>query len=167
VRTLDGVVGSTPGVGSSPEDQTTLRFEDVDICNELAKRPSRPPNHEREGAALALLARDIAENPRNMLQRLAEAATELCDAGTAGVSILDGDVFRWEAVAGVWSSARGSSMPRNASPCGVCVDRDATQLMHLTGYGQDADRRRSKEAGFNAHLVKPVNLDTLTNAVSH
>jgi signal transduction histidine kinase len=108
-----------------------VRFEDVDICNELQTRSSRPPNHEHEGAALALLAKEIAESPRNMLQRLAEAATELCDAGTAGVSILDGDVFRWEAVAGVWSSARGSSMPRNASPCGVCVDRDATQLMRL------------------------------------
>ncbi len=30
------------------------------------------------------------------------------------------------------------------------------QLVALTGYGQDADRRRSAEAGFDAHLVKPV-----------
>jgi CheY-like chemotaxis protein len=26
----------------------------------------------------------------------------------------------------------------------------------LTGWGQDEDRRRSEEAGFDAHLVKPV-----------
>jgi CheY-like chemotaxis protein len=26
----------------------------------------------------------------------------------------------------------------------------------LTGYGQDADRSRSREAGFDHHLVKPV-----------
>jgi len=26
----------------------------------------------------------------------------------------------------------------------------------LTGWGQDADRRRSESAGFDAHLVKPV-----------
>jgi CheY-like chemotaxis protein len=44
---------------------------------------------------------------------------------------------------------------------------DDLRIIAVTGYGQDADRRRSKEAGFNAHLVKPVNLDTLTNAVSH
>jgi signal transduction histidine kinase/ActR/RegA family two-component response regulator len=31
-------------------------------------------------------------------------------------------------------------------------------LVALTGYGQDDDRRRSQEAGFNAHLVKPVDL---------
>ena len=30
------------------------------------------------------------------------------------------------------------------------------QLVALTGYGQEADRRRSAEAGFDAHLVKPV-----------
>lgn len=34
-------------------------------------------------------------------------------------------------------------------------------LVALTGYGQDEDRRRSQEAGFNAHLVKPVDLDAL------
>lgn len=30
------------------------------------------------------------------------------------------------------------------------------RLVALTGYGQDADRRRSAEAGFDAHLVKPA-----------
>jgi CheY-like chemotaxis protein len=29
-------------------------------------------------------------------------------------------------------------------------------LIALTGWGQDEDRRRSQEAGFDAHLVKPV-----------
>ena len=28
--------------------------------------------------------------------------------------------------------------------------------MALTGWGQDEDRRRSEEAGFDHHLVKPV-----------
>src|SRR5262249_16873854 len=34
-------------------------------------------------------------------------------------------------------------------------------LIALTGYGQDEDRRRSQEAGFHVHLVKPVDLDAL------
>src|SRR5207247_813584 len=33
----------------------------------------------------------------------------------------------------------------------------------LTGYGQDEDRRRSKEAGFDHHLVKPVDPMELTD----
>jgi CheY-like chemotaxis protein len=31
----------------------------------------------------------------------------------------------------------------------------------LTGYGQEEDRRRSREAGFDLHLVKPVDPDEL------
>ncbi len=35
-------------------------------------------------------------------------------------------------------------------------------LVALTGYGQEEDRRRSRDAGFDHHLVKPVDLDALT-----
>jgi PAS domain S-box-containing protein len=34
-------------------------------------------------------------------------------------------------------------------------------LVALTGWGQEEDRHRSKEAGFDAHLVKPVDHDAL------
>jgi PAS domain S-box-containing protein len=36
-----------------------------------------------------------------------------------------------------------------------------TPLVAVTGYGQDEDRRRSLEAGFDYHLMKPINPDTL------
>ena len=39
------------------------------------------------------------------------------------------------------------------------------RLIAVTGYGQDADRERSRQAGFDSHLVKPVNVDVLNNAV--
>ncbi len=34
-------------------------------------------------------------------------------------------------------------------------------MIALTGWGQDEDRQKSKEAGFNGHLVKPVELTAL------
>src|SRR5262249_21250061 len=34
-------------------------------------------------------------------------------------------------------------------------------LVALTGWGQDEDRRRTREAGFDLHLVKPVDPDHL------
>ena len=34
-------------------------------------------------------------------------------------------------------------------------------LIAVTGYGQDADRRRSREAGIDHHLVKPVSPEML------
>jgi CheY-like chemotaxis protein len=38
-------------------------------------------------------------------------------------------------------------------------------LIALTGYGQDRDRRRSEEAGFRSHLVKPVDAKMLVRLV--
>ncbi len=39
--------------------------------------------------------------------------------------------------------------------------RDSVRLLALTGYGQEEDRRRAREAGFEHHLVKPIDLDRL------
>jgi signal transduction histidine kinase len=36
----------------------------------------------------------------------------------------------------------------------------------MTGYGQEEDRRRSQEAGFNVHLVKPVDLNSLREVLA-
>ena len=41
------------------------------------------------------------------------------------------------------------------------------RLIAVTGYGQDGDRRRSEEAGFDAHLVKPVQIDELAKIVTN
>jgi signal transduction histidine kinase/ActR/RegA family two-component response regulator len=59
---------------------------------------------------------------------------QLCSADTAGISLLEqkdgAEVFRWEALAGVFSDRRNATMPRSASPCGTTIDRNATQLMY-------------------------------------
>jgi PAS domain S-box-containing protein len=40
-------------------------------------------------------------------------------------------------------------------------------LIALTGYGQDSDRQQSQEAGFDYHLVKPVNTQELEALVAN
>jgi PAS domain S-box-containing protein len=45
------------------------------------------------------------------------------------------------------------------------LGRATPTLIALTGYGQEQDRRRSKEAGFALHLVKPVDADTLVHVL--
>jgi len=39
-------------------------------------------------------------------------------------------------------------------------------MVALTGWGQEEDRHRSREAGFDAHLVKPVDHDALTQLLA-
>jgi signal transduction histidine kinase len=109
----------------------TATLREVDVRAQLVSRPRRAPDYESEARALAELADELAQNPRNMLQRLTEIALELCRADTAGLSLLEGELFRWEGVAGVYASYRNGTMPRGASPCGVCIDQGLTQLMHL------------------------------------
>ena len=125
----------SPVPDTGRHDDTVASYAAIDIRAELASRPYRPPNYEAEDRALAVLAAELAENPRNMLQKLAEMALDLCDADSAGISLLetrDGvEVFRWEALAGIFSAFRNQTILRNASPCGVCIDQNTTQLLYL------------------------------------
>jgi CheY-like chemotaxis protein len=41
----------------------------------------------------------------------------------------------------------------------------AGRLVALTGYGQESDKRRAFDAGFDIHLTKPVSLDELEAAI--
>ncbi len=40
------------------------------------------------------------------------------------------------------------------------------RLIALTGYGQEADKRRALDAGFDAHFVKPIDLHRLTSIIA-
>lgn len=40
------------------------------------------------------------------------------------------------------------------------------RILALTGWAQQEDRRRTREAGFDAHLVKPVDPEQLTRIVT-
>jgi CheY-like chemotaxis protein len=42
----------------------------------------------------------------------------------------------------------------------------ATLLVAVTGWGEKADRERSKQAGFAYHLTKPVDFDALASLLS-
>ncbi len=44
-------------------------------------------------------------------------------------------------------------------------DLSGVHLIALTGYGQESDRQAASESGFNAHLVKPVDLDRLRDVL--
>lgn len=47
-----------------------------------------------------------------------------------------------------------------AEPWGASI-----RVLALTGWGTDEDRQRTRVAGFNVHLVKPVDRETLNNAL--
>ena len=57
----------------------------------------------------------------------------------------------------------GYEVARRLKADAVCK---AAVIIAISGYGQDEDRRRSRAAGFDHHLVKPVDLDALTSLIT-
>ena len=43
---------------------------------------------------------------------------------------------------------------------------ESMYLIAVTGWGQDEDRDRSRDAGFDAHLVKPVDFEALSSLLA-
>jgi signal transduction histidine kinase len=111
-------------------------LDEVLITAQLGRRPSRAPDFAAESEALVGLMKALQEasaSKTNILQRLAEAALELCRAHSAGVSIEDEDkgrrVFRWHGAAGRWAGLLRDAAPRTASLCSLALDRKAPLLM--------------------------------------
>jgi CheY-like chemotaxis protein len=45
-------------------------------------------------------------------------------------------------------------------------DGKSIMLVAVTGYGQEEDRERALDTGFDAHLTKPVSLDQLSELLA-
>ena len=114
-------------------DEPVVRADDVVITAKLTGRTLRPPDHASEARALGELARQLADDPQALLQAVTETARTLCRADSAGVSVLErgaeGDVFRWHAISGAFATHLNATLPREASPCGEVVSRNAAMLL--------------------------------------
>jgi PAS domain S-box-containing protein len=100
------------------------------LCTEeLARRPSRPPDHEKESRALIALAQALTDSPHTILQTLADTILELLQCDSAGISLLTiedgGKRFYWPAIAGAWKPHIGGGTPRDFGPCGDVLDCNA------------------------------------------
>jgi CheY-like chemotaxis protein len=134
-------------------------------AHEPAARPTPAADAPRRAAAQRVLLIEDNEDARESLKTLLE---------------LDG-LQVWEAADG----ERGLAVLLDQKPDIAFVDiglpgldgyevakraravlGSAVRLVALTGYGTQSDRLRVREAGFDAHLVKPVSVNTLRRMLS-
>src|SRR5262245_53876459 len=91
----------------SNQPAIAVPLQDIFITYELAQRPRRMPDYQAENQGLVMLARGLSQSPDSILQQVAELALELCQAETAGISLIEQNegqiVFRWRALAGVFA----------------------------------------------------------------
>lgn len=103
------------------------------ITGSLFQRPRRAPDYEAETRSLHALAHSLATGDGQVLQTLADTALLLCNAGSAGISLLENkgegfQLFRWVSTAGYVAPSRGNTTPFEDSPCGVTLKLGGAQL---------------------------------------
>jgi two-component system CheB/CheR fusion protein len=92
------------------------------------------------------LVRDLGHEPRVVYDAL--AALDLVDAFKPSIALLDLGLPVMD----------GFELARKLR---ASFDPAALRLIAVTGYGQDSDRLKAKEAGFDHHLVKPIDVSVL------
>src|SRR5262244_4326890 len=112
-------------------------LESIVCTEELQRRPSRPPDYEKENRALVALMAALADSPGGIFQTLAETILDITQCDSAGLSLLTrdgktpdgcGKRFYWPAIAGMWNPHVGGGTPRNFGPCGDVLDQNRTLL---------------------------------------
>jgi PAS domain S-box-containing protein len=120
---------------SVPEGGASL--ESILCTEELLRRPSRPPDYEKENRALVRLVSALADSPSTIFHTLAETIEDITQCDSAGLSLLtrdgktphvDGQRFYWPAICGMWNPHVGGGTPRNFGPCGDVLDQNRTLL---------------------------------------
>ena len=147
------IVARSEGAGRGAEFEVRLPRLEVEL-----ESPASPPSGEAPIASarrsiLVVDDNDDAASSLAMLLRMTghevavahdgEAALQRVAADRPDIVLLD---IGLPGMSGYEVAARIRAMPQRAG----------TRLYALTGYGQEEDRRRSAEVGFNGHLVKPV-----------
>jgi PAS domain S-box-containing protein len=148
------VEAASEGLGKGSEFRVRLPILEVGAAEETAARERRA-RAAPEGGLRILVTDDVADSADSMgmLLRLwghdvsvaygGEEALEAVERERPDVVLLDIDL---PDIPGLEVARR----IRSQEPA-----RDL-HLVAMTGYGQREDRRRTQEAGFDAHLVKPV-----------
>jgi signal transduction histidine kinase/DNA-binding response OmpR family regulator len=167
VRGLIQLHGGTVAAASAGLDQGT----EIAICLPLtAAVPALPEGHAEidagrpPGRVLVIEDHlDAAESLR-LLFAITGYEVEVAHSGPAGVEAAR--TFRPHVVLcdiGLPGGMDGYDVAR-------AIRRDTTlspvRLIALSGYGQDDDRRRSRDAGFDAHLIKPVDFTDLRRLIT-
>jgi PAS domain S-box-containing protein len=167
-RTLTALHGGTieahsggPGQGS----EFTVRLP---ASKHVVRRSGEPRDsalHRATGTPRRILVvddnRDAAEMICALLESLGHEVRIAEDASQA-LSVLDAFSAEFAILDIGLPVMDGYALGRELR---MRMGRATPVLIALSGYGQEEDQRRSEEAGFAAHLVKPVDAETLIGVV--
>jgi len=126
-----------PGSSASPEVDRVQPAGAI-VTVPLEDRPHRMPDFAAESAAMHRLAQALTASDDAVLQTLADIAVDLCDAGSAGISLFEQGadrkgLLRWVAISGDCAASVNTTVPADNSPSGMALELGAA---HLFSYPQ-------------------------------
>jgi PAS domain S-box-containing protein len=158
-----GVTASSEGVGKGSTFAVRIP---------LARRPpaktdgvDAPPKKESQELSRILVVDDHPDTARGMARLLKLRGNEVAVAHDGPSAVETARTFRPAFVLldiglpGMDGYAVAATLRQDAGLTG-------TVIIGVSGYGQEEDRRRSRAAGFDHHLVKPVDFDTLVSLLT-
>jgi CheY-like chemotaxis protein len=153
------------GVGRGCEFRVRLPIADAPVlaaaAPAAAEKPRRPraaglrvlvvDDNKDAAASLALLLETMGNDVRTAHD--GEQAAAVASEFRPDVALLDIGMPKLDG----YEAARRIRRESNGRPL---------RLVALTGYGQESDRRKSHEAGFDRHLVKPLRPQVLVELLA-
>jgi PAS domain S-box-containing protein len=124
--------------------------------------PSLPAGEVHKTAWRVLLVEDHADTRRVMQRLLESLGCTVVTAGTVREAVETAAHGNFDLMISDIGLPDGTGMD-------VMVEINRHKKLPgiaLSGYGQDDDLKRSKDAGFETHLTKPVNFDTLRETIN-
>ena len=152
------VEASSDGLGCGSEFTLTFPLQEI-ACDAAVTETTGTVPEKRAGRKI-LIIEDNDDN-RNTLRALLACMGHQVDVAQDGMlGIERARAFQPE-VALIDIGLPGLNGYRVAETLRTEPWGDRMVLIALTGYGQSEDRKRAFEAGFDAHLVKPVSFENL------
>jgi signal transduction histidine kinase/ActR/RegA family two-component response regulator len=166
VRRLVEKHGGTVTVLSAGVGQGSEFIVRLPICKGM--KPSQPAGKEppAQRRYKILVVEDNAES-RNLLRFLLETeghSVEVAEDGQTGAEMalaIRPEVALIDLGLPILDGYQLARQVRTAP------EGDRIFMIALSGYGQPEDRKRSTEAGFSAHLVKPLDMDDLVRLLNN
>jgi CheY-like chemotaxis protein len=153
------VSATSPGLGQGSEFVVRLPALPASVTDDNCPKEAPPPAAGAPRRVLVVDDNVDAAESSAFLLRFSGHEVEVAHDGEAALRVVRD--FRPEVVL-LDIGLPGKSGYDVARELRARPEGEGIILAAVTGYGQDDDRRRAREAGFDYHLTKPLDPDTLT-----
>ena len=153
------VTAASPGRGRGAT--FTLGLATVPPAREQHSARETPAQQDEKPLCRILLVEDHADTRTVMARLLRSFGFAVSAAGSVKEALEMAEAERFDLLVSDIGLPDGSGI----DVMRTLKDRQGIKGIALSGYGQDDDIRRSREAGFETHLTKPINFKTLEQVI--